>query len=134
MADRLRLRRLFERMRDGVLAEVLRNALRDQQQRVNKRAGDEDVERSAGHIDPEVADGRRRGALDATNQRDSNHDARGRRPEVVRGQAEHLSQIAHGAFRRVELPIGVGGKTGGGVPGQIGAYVASPCGLRGRTA
>ena len=63
----------------------------------------------------------RRGALDAANQRDGDHDAHGRRPEVVRRQAGHLGEIAHGGFGRVELPVGVGGEAGGGVPGQVGA-------------
>ena len=50
-------------------------------------------------------------------------DARRRRPEVVRREAGHLSQIAHGGLGRIELPVGIGGKAGGGVPCQIGADV-----------
>ena len=46
-----------------------------------------------------------------------------RRPEVVRGQTRHLGEIAHGGFRRIELPVGIGGKAGRGVPRQVGPNV-----------
>ena len=52
LADGLGLRRLLERMRDGVLAEVLRNALGDQQQRIDERAGQQDVEQRCGSYRP----------------------------------------------------------------------------------
>jgi len=53
--------------------------------------------------------------------------------EVMGGEASHLSEIAHGALRRVGLPVGVGGEAGGGVPGQIGPTLARCCGLKGRS-
>ena len=40
----------------------------------------------------------------------------------MRRQRRHLGQIAHRGFWRVELPVGVGGKAGGGVPRQIGQH------------
>ena len=46
-------------------------------------------------------------------------DARRRGPEIMRGQAGHLGEIAHGGFGRIGLPVGVGGEAGGGVPGQV---------------
>ena len=124
--------RLLERVRHGVGVQVLRNSLPDQQQRVDDAGGQQDVEQRARHVDPEVADGGRGGALDAADQRDGHHDAHRRRPEVVRRQAGHLGEIAHGGFGRVELPVGVGGEAGGGVPGQIGAHAGKCCGFQGR--
>ena len=82
----------------------------------------QDVEQRARHVDPEVADGGRRGALDAADQGHGDRDAHRRREEVVRRKAGHLGEIAHGGFGRVGLPVGVGGEAGGGVPGQVGAH------------
>ena len=89
---------VLERVHGGVGMEILRNALPDQQQRVDDAAGQQDVEQRARHIDPEVADGAGLRALDAADERDGDDDAHGRRPEVVRGQAGHLGQVAHRAF------------------------------------
>src|SRR5262249_13398417 len=47
----------FERRRLDVRSERLRNALPDQEQRVDDADRDEDVERAARDIDPEIADG-----------------------------------------------------------------------------
>ncbi len=105
---------------DGVGVQILRNALGHQQQRIDHAGGQEDVEQGARRIDPEVADGRRSGALDAADEGHRHHDADRSRKEVVRRQARHLGEIAHGGFGRVELPVGIGGETGGGVPRQIG--------------
>ena len=66
-----------------------------------------------------------RGPLDATDQRHRDRDAHRRRTEVMRRQAGHLREIAHGRFGRVELPVGVGGKAGRGVPGQVGANIGN---------
>ena len=95
-------------MSDGVSVQILRNAGRDKQQRVNDAGGQKDIEQRPCGVDPEVADGVGSGALDATDERHRHHDAHRRRPEVVRRQPSHLREIAHGGFRRVELPVGVG--------------------------
>ena len=122
LPDGLRLGGLLERVRDGVGVQVLRNALPHQQQRVKDAGRRQNVEQRPRHVDPEVADGARTGSLDAADQRDGHHDARRRRPEVVRRQAGHLGEIAHGGFGRVELPVGIGGEAGGGVECQIGSH------------
>ena len=44
----------------------------------------------------------------------------------------HLREIAHGRFRRIRLPVGVGGKACGGVPGQVGANVCQPLRVPGK--
>jgi hypothetical protein len=77
-------------MRRGVGVQVLRHALAHQQQRVDQRGRNQDVEQVRVSVDPEVADGAGGGALDAANQGHGNGDARRGRPEVVRGQAGHL--------------------------------------------
>ena len=33
--------------------------------------------------------------------------------------ADHLGEVAHGGFRRVRLPVGVGGETGRRIPAQV---------------
>ena len=132
LADGLGL--AFEGMRDGVGVQVLGDALGDQEQRVDDAGGQQDVEQGAGGVDPEVADGRRRGALDAADEGDRHDDADGGGKEVVGGQAGHLGEIAHGRFGRVELPVGVGGETGGGVPGQVGPDGGEVLGVPGSTA
>ncbi len=50
----------------------------------------------------------------------SNRHARGGRDEVLHGQRQHLGEIAHGRLAAVALPVGVGGKADGRVPGRVG--------------
>ena len=56
-------------------------------------------------------------------KRDGQGDADGGGSEVVVGQARHLREIAHRRFRRVYLPIGIGGEGNGSVPGEIAGYI-----------
>ena len=105
-----------------IAMQVLRNTLPDQQQRIDQADREQHIEHGPGHIDPEVADRGRAGPLDAANQGHGHHDARRRRPEIVRRQAGHLREIAHGGLGRIELPVGIGGEAGGSVPGQIGSH------------
>ena len=132
LTDGLRLSGLLKRMRGRVRAQVLRNSLPDQQQCVDDARGPQHIEQGARHVDPEVADGGGVGALDAADKSYGDHDARRRRPEVVRGEAGHLGEIAHGGLGRVELPVGVGGEAGGSVPGQIGRDGAKVRGVEGQ--
>ena len=59
-------------------------------------------------------------AGDAADEGDGEGDADGGGPEVVRGEAEHLGEIAHRGLGRVGLPVGVGGEGDGGVEGEVG--------------
>ena len=61
----------------------------------------------------------RRGAREAADQRDGEHDAGGRRQEVLVRQAEHLHEVGHRAFAAVVLPVGVGDEADGRVERQI---------------
>src|SRR5882724_10633286 len=55
-------------------AERLRNTQRHEDQRIDHADRQKDIERAAGHIDPEVPDGFRRSAGEAANQRHCKHD------------------------------------------------------------
>ena len=107
-ADRDGLLGAFERRRVHVGAERLRNALPDQEQRIGHADRDEDVERAAGDIDPEIADRAHRVPREAADERDGEHDAGRRRKEILVRQAEHLHEVGHRAFAAVVLPVGVG--------------------------
>ena len=109
-ADRDGLLGAFQRGGVDISAERLRDALPDQEQRIRHADRDEDVERAARHIDPEIADGAGRMPSKAANQRDCQDDAGRRRQIVLMGQAEHLHEVRHRAFAAVVLPVGVGDK------------------------
>jgi len=59
LRDGLRLSGLFERMSRGIGVQVLRNALANQQQRINQRGGQQHVKQGTRGVHPEVADGAR---------------------------------------------------------------------------
>ena len=107
-ADRDGLLGAFERCRVDIGAERLRNPLPDQEQRIGNADRNEDVERAAGHIDPEISDRLRRMARKAADDSDSEHDAGRGGEKILMGQAEHLHEIGHRAFAAVVLPVGVG--------------------------
>ena len=134
-ADRDGLLGAFQRRRLDIGAERLRHALPDQEQRVDDADRQQDVERAAGEIDPEIADGLHRGAREAADQRDGEHDAGRRRQEVLVRQAEHLHEIGHRAFAAVVLPVGVGDEAHRRVEGR-GPAPPRTCsaGLNGSTA
>ena len=92
-ADRDRLLGAFERGRVDVGPDRLRDALPDQEQRVEDADGQQDVERAAGDIDPEVTDRLGRRAGEPAHQRDREHNAGRRRQEILVGQAEHLHEV-----------------------------------------
>ena len=127
--DRDGLLGAFERGGVDIRAERLRDALPDQEQRVGHANGDEDVERAARDIDPEVADGAHRMPREAADERDREHDAGRGRQIILMRQPEHLHEVGHRAFAAVVLPIGVGDEAhrrverqifgDGGLPGRI---------------
>ena len=118
-ADRDHLLGALERGRLHIGAERLRHALPHQEQRIDDADRQQDVERAAGDIDPEIADGLDRGPREAADQRHRQHDAGRGRQEVLVGQAEHLHQVGHGALAAVVLPVGVGDEAHRGVEGEV---------------
>ena len=104
-------------------AEVLHHALPHEQDRQHGRDRQQDVERRAGDVDPEVADGPGAVAGKAAAERDDDHDAGGSGEEVLHREPGHLREIAHRGLARVALPVGVGDETDGRVEGGVGADV-----------
>ena len=102
--------------------EVLRDALCHQEQCIDQRGRQQHVEERARHVDPKIADRSGGGPLDAADERHSNSNAHSSASEVVVCEAHHLCQIAHGDLRHVRLPVGVRGKAGSSVKGQVWAY------------
>ena len=118
----------FERRRLGVGAEILRHALPDEEQADDDRDRQQDVERAARQIDPEVADALGRAAGEAADQRDRQRNAGRRRDEVVNRQPRHLDEIAHRRFGHVGLPVGVGDEADRRVEGET--FARPPTGRR----
>ncbi len=125
--------RVLCELRRLIRGEALHDPLRNQEHGQHDRQRQQDIQRAARHIDPEVADqpfamrdgllvagGRRRAAAKSTDHR-RQHGQTGRgRDEILHGQADHLRQVAHRRFAAVTLPIGVRGKTNGGVERRVG--------------
>ena len=120
-AERDRLLRAFERRRVDIGAERLRHAETDVDERQHDAERQQDVERGAGQIDPEIADRLARRAGEAADQRHRDGDAGRGRDEVLHRQAGHLHEIGHRAFAAVVLPVGVGDEADGGVEGELRA-------------
>ncbi|MNO52897.1 hypothetical protein D3C76_433280 [compost metagenome] len=95
---------------DGVrvVGERLRYPLPDQQQRQQQAQRQQAIERGAGHVDPEVAQGGAGTSGDAPAQGDQHGQAGGGADEVLHGEAEHLAEIADRYLATVGLPVGVG--------------------------
>ncbi len=114
------LRRTLESVNGDRAREGLDHALGDEEQRRDEGDRQQDVEDAASHVDPEVADRRRRPAGQATSQGDRHGDAAGGRSEVADGEPDHLAQVGHGRLARVVLPVRVGVEADGGVVGEVG--------------
>ena len=126
-ADRDGLLGAFQRRGIDIGAERLRHALPDQEQRVDDADRQQHIERAAGQIDPEIADGARRRAREAADQRHGDRDAGRGREEVLVRQAQHLREIGHRAFAAVVLPVGVGDEADRGVEGEVRRNRGLPC-------
>ncbi len=108
----------LQQLRSVVGAQVLHHALRHQHDRVDEADRQQHPEGRARQVDPEVAEGAHLLACDAADERDRQCEPGGCRPEIVRGEAEHLRQVAHGGFGRVGLPVGVRRERNSRAPGQ----------------
>ena len=94
----------LDRVRRG---EVLDDPTDEEEDRGDGGQGQEDAERRAGQVDPEVADPVRAHPGEAADDRSGDGDARRRRDEVLDGEAEHLGGVPGGCLTRVGLPVGV---------------------------
>ena len=59
-------------------------------------------------------------------------NAHGGGSKIVKRKAHHLRKIGQGGFAAVTLPIGIGGKTGRRVEGQIGGDRPEALGVQGQ--
>ena len=109
---------LHQRDRGG-LVEGLHDALADQDDREHDRQRQQDVDRGADEIGPEVADAARFLAGEAANQRDQHRHPGRRRDEILHREPQHLRQVAHRALAGVALPVGVGDEARRGVERRV---------------
>ncbi len=125
-ADRERLLDAFEGRHIDRSRQCLRHAARDEEDRVGDAKREQQIQRHARHVGPEITDRRCAAARKAAEQRKGERDARRRREEVVDGQAEHLAEVRHRRFAAIALPVGVGGETDRGVERKMlaGAVIA----------
>ena len=93
--------------------------MRDEDQRAHDADRQQEVERAAHEVYPEVAQVLRAAPREPAHQRYRQRDAGGSGDELVKGQAGHLCQVAHGLLACVELPVGVGGEAGGSIESEL---------------
>ena len=108
----------IEGMHDRVGIEILDHPLRDEDQGKHNTNGQQDVEGTADKIHPEVAQVLGAATRKATRQGHRQSDAGSSGDKLVKGQARHLGQVAHGLLARVELPVCVGGETSSGIESE----------------
>ncbi len=106
--QRKALLRALERRGVEGCGEGLRQAERDQHQRQDERGRQQDVERGAGQIDPEIAEDAGLLGGEATRDGGGHRRAAGGRDEVLRRQAEHLAEVRERRLAAIGLPVGVG--------------------------
>jgi len=126
----------FQRGRVDRHGEGLRNPAQQQIERVDDADRQQQIERDARDIGPEIADPGRRGAArrriggrapgEPAEKREGDGDAGRRAEKVVDRQGHHLAEVRHGRFPGIPLPVGIGDEGDGGVhrtiradPGQL---------------
>ncbi len=123
-ALRNRLLGALERRGVDIGGEILRHPLPDEDKTDDDGDRQQDIKHAARQIGPEIADGLRRAAHEAADQRDGQRDAGRRRDEIVHRQPGHLGEIAHRALGRVGLPVGVGDEADRGIERGVGRDLA----------
>src|SRR5581483_5814990 len=108
----------------GVLVEIVGDALPDEKKSVDKRERNEYVEDAPHQVDPEVSDGVAGAASQTSDQSHSPNDAGSSRSEIVPRQSGHLGQVGHGGLATVVLPVGIRSETGRGVGCQPLRHIA----------
>ncbi len=121
-AHRDRLLGAFQRRHVDRAEQGLRHAARGHHERDDDRKRQQQIERDARHIDPEIANRCRGRALKGAHQRESDGEPGRGGQEIVNGEAEHLGQMAHRRLAAVVLPVGVGDETDRRVEGEIRGY------------
>ena len=101
-----------------VVVEVLDGAADDQDDRGDHADRQQDAQRAAHQVDPEVAEVTGVLAGKSAHHRDRDGHAHRGRHEVLHGEAGHLHQMAHGGLTGVGLPVGVRDEADRGVPRQ----------------
>ena len=107
----------------GVRMKVLNHALGDQQQRAHHRERQQDIDgarvKSTQKLPMVLAEWRAKPRTNAmATPMPAAADA-----EVMDRQRDHLAEIAHGGFRNVALPVGIGAETDGGIERQVGSHI-----------
>ena len=97
--------------------KVLDDALAHQKNGKHKRQRQQQPQRDARDVGPEIADDRRGAGGKAAYQRKHHGNAGGSREEVLHGKCQHLSQVTHGGLTAIALPVGIGDKADSGVEG-----------------
>ena len=115
------LRGAFEAGYFIVRMQILDGTLRHQQQRAYDRKRNQQIERGARDIHPEVAERVRRLARESAHQGDGDGDAGGGGCKVVGRQSHHLGEVTHGGFGCINLPVGVRAETYSSIKGQVGS-------------
>ena len=95
------LSRTFQGLHRLVRFEILNGALPHEKQRRKHRNGQEDIDRAAGHVDPQIPYGFRTVPGKPANQRYRNRDTHRCRNEVLDRECGHLHEVAHRGFRDV---------------------------------
>ena len=104
---------------DGHGAEQrLHGTLADEDDPEDERDGPHDVEQAAGHVHPEVPDGRGTASGETADHADSYRDADDRAQHLLQGQRADLREVRHRRLSAVVLPVGVGQERGGGVEAE----------------
>ena len=100
-----------------VAGEVLHDAAEDQHDAEDDGDRQQDADRDARQVDPEVAEPVGVGAGQAADEGDGDRDADGGGQEVLHGEAGHLGGVAEGRLTGVRLPVRVGDEADGRVEG-----------------
>ncbi len=104
----------------------MNDALRNEEDRQNNREREQNVYRAADQIRPEVTDRSGGFSNETADKGGERCHTGGRGYKVLYGQPQHLRQITHGRFAAISLPVGVAGKTYGGIERGIRRYGAKP--------
>ena len=107
--------------RDGFLVglQSLRHPSSAKEKGEHQRQRQQHVNRGAGRVNPEIADGGRLLAGKTANERHRHGDARRSGAEILDRQRCHLDQIAERLLAAVCLPVGVGYEAHGGIERQV---------------
>ena len=113
------LRRAFERRRLRIGSKFWITPCEAKTSAATKRDRQQDVDRRARDVDPEVADGLHLVAREAAHQRDGDRHAGRRRCEVLHRERRHLHEVAHRRLADIRLPVRVRHEADGRVEREI---------------